>query len=530
MAGLILPSRFTSQPQVATTLTPEYQKFKPFSVIVPSSWSGRNYDLINNNFLTKGSGSSLVAGPLGLANTSDNSVNFDAGGGYSLLNAGAAATTYAVICVLSTTTTTSNNFYFSYANTGSSYFGLRGAGSNTSIQVTWTEAINFTYTGLPNYADGNPHVFALVSFGPNEKRLYMDGVLVGSTLSNVVQNTTPYQYIGVGGLNRNSHELPIGCGISLLAGFDRAIPESYIRALVGNNVWSMFRAPKRSIWVSGGSSGVSGTLATTNANDISAASGTTTVTGTLARTNANDTSAASGTTTVLGALARTNANDTLAASGSAGSSGSTGTLARTNANDTSAAAGTTTVTGTLAKTNANDSIAASGAVGTVTGTLARTNADDILSASGTAGVATTSQSSSSNGILFPPPINDQIAGQDKQFSLGWKKWINQLFKVVKSVQNVGSSNYQQPLNGFSITFPDNTEILQLDPASALGSGTVTMPSPAVGVPVKIVSTKAVASLTLVSSITINNPATSLVAGVAVSYYYDQTNTAWYRLA
>ena len=91
--------------------------------------------------------------------------------------------------------------------------------------------------------------------------------------------------------------------------------------------------------------GSSGTLATTNAADTSAASGTTTVLGTLARTNANDTSVAAGTTTVTGSLATTNADDTLAASGSAGSV--TGTLATTNANDTSAAAGTTTVLGAL---------------------------------------------------------------------------------------------------------------------------------------------------------------------------------------
>jgi hypothetical protein len=129
---------------------------------------------------------------------------------------------------------------------------------------------------------------------------------------------------------------------------------------------------------------VSGTLATTNANDTSAASGTTTVVGTLARTNANDAVSASGTTTVVGTLARTNANDSLSASGSVGGAVS-GTVAYTNANDTSAASGTTTVTGTVARTNANDSVAASGAAGAVTGTVAVTNANDSVSASGTAG-------------------------------------------------------------------------------------------------------------------------------------------------
>jgi hypothetical protein len=110
-----------------------------------------------------------------------------------------------------------------------------------------------------------------------------------------------------------------------------------------------------------GTTTVVGTLARTNANDTGSASGTTTIVGTLAKTNADDTGAASGTTTVLGTLAKTNANDTVAASGSVPASGS---AAVTNANDTSAAAGTTTVIGTAAVSNRNDTSQASGSGGT----------------------------------------------------------------------------------------------------------------------------------------------------------------------
>jgi hypothetical protein len=144
---------------------------------------------------------------------------------------------------------------------------------------------------------------------------------------------------------------------------------------------------------------VSGTLATTNANDTSAASGTTTVVGTLARTNANDAVIASGTTTVVGTLARTNANDSVAASGFVGGAVS-GTVAYTNANDTSAASGTTTVTGTVARTNANDSVAASGTT-TVIGTVARTNANDSVAASGAAGAVT--------GTVAATNANDSVS-------------------------------------------------------------------------------------------------------------------------
>lgn len=144
----------------------------------------------------------------------------------------------------------------------------------------------------------------------------------------------------------------------------------------GSVMRAFFRPP-----IASSVSGVSGTLATTNADDTLAASGTTTVVGALARTNANDTSAAAGTTTILGTLARTNANDTSVASGT---TTVLGTLARTNANDSSAASGTTTVLGTLATTNANDTLAASGSVGgSISGTLATTNANDTSAASGT---------------------------------------------------------------------------------------------------------------------------------------------------
>lgn len=135
-----------------------------------------------------------------------------------------------------------------------------------------------------------------------------------------------------------------------------------------------------------GTTTIVGTSATTNANDTSAASGSVggAVTGTSATTNANDTSSASGTTTIVGASATTNADDTSSASGTVGG-GVIGTSDTTNANDTSAASGTTTVTGSSATTNANDTSEAAGWAGTVTGTSATANANDISAASGTAG-------------------------------------------------------------------------------------------------------------------------------------------------
>lgn len=71
-------------------------------------------------------------------------------------------------------------------------------------------------------------------------------------------------------------------------------------------------------------SGISGTIATTNANDTASASGIVSTSGTIATTNANDTASASGTISTSGTIAATNANDTATASGDSGTPAPTG--------------------------------------------------------------------------------------------------------------------------------------------------------------------------------------------------------------
>lgn len=228
----------------------------------------------------------------------------------------------------------------------------------------------------------------------NALSLYRNGTLVRSgTLA-----TAPVYTAGVGQLklaaSRDQNTTSAVCSLAAFA--IGTSPTQALASALYENPWRLFA--DRTIWVpvSAGGGGVTGTLATTNANDTSSAAGTTTVVGTLAKTNANDTSSASGTTTVTGTLATTNANDTSAASGSVGGD-VTGTVAYTNANDTSAASGTTTVTGTVAYTNANDSATASGWAGAVSGTVAVTNANDTASAIGAAA------SDQASGGWFPMP-------------------------------------------------------------------------------------------------------------------------------
>lgn len=209
-------------------------------------------------------------------------------------------------------------------------------------------------------------------------RAYTNGVLTGTaaTISGATYATSASNTK----INTRGSNYPWNGRVYVVGAQQRAWSAEEV-AYYSDRVWETLEPQPIWVPVSAGG-GVTGTLATTNADDTSAASGTTTVIGTSAPTNANDTSAASGTTTIVGTLAATNADDTAAASGSVGGD-VTGTVAYTNADDTSAATGTTTVTGTVAYTNADDGVAASGWAGIVSGTVNVTNSDDTASASGT---------------------------------------------------------------------------------------------------------------------------------------------------
>lgn len=263
---------------------------------------------------------------------------------------------FSVVCRVTPTTT--NNGYTRILDTG--YTTGLYLGSNTGTQygfIVNNSALEGCVGG--QQVAGVTDVL-VATFDGTSTRLYVNGTLVATGTATAPATSS---VLTVGRQSGTSAGYWNG-GIDTIGFFPRALSAREARQ-IADNPWQMFGGQARGLkFFAPSSGGSTGTLATTNANDTSAASGTTTVVGTLAKTNANDTSAASGTTTVVGTLATTNANDSVAASGSVGSAGSSGSLAYTNANDTSAASGTTTVTGTVAYTNANDSVSASGSGGT----------------------------------------------------------------------------------------------------------------------------------------------------------------------
>jgi hypothetical protein len=91
-------------------------------------------------------------------------------------------------------------------------------------------------------------------------------------------------------------------------------------------------------------------------------------------------------------------------------------------------------------------------------------------------------------------------------------------------------DYQVLTTAFSYTFAAGTQVLVINPAATLATGTITMPaSPADGMTITFSSTKIITALTVNANTgqTINNAATTLAAGQSASYVYRAASTAWF---
>lgn len=94
-----------------------------------------------------------------------------------------------------------------------------------------------------------------------------------------------------------------------------------------------------------------------------------------------------------------------------------------------------------------------------------------------------------------------------------------------------SYDYQVLTTGFSYTFAAGTQVLVMNPAGTLATGTITMPaSPADGMTITFSSTQQITALTMAGNgATINSAITSLSAKQAASYIYRATGTTWYLM-
>lgn len=458
MSGLILPNRFTSQPQVQVGI----DRSNPLTAGLAFAWNAANPRHLENGRLATTDNTGKIISSVGRAvDSSTGQVNLEWANYQPIVTSNGAGTGDFTLCLLANP---------AVAGGGAVEHGLaqkNDAAGAPYAQATLLFHANatagyvsgsvsfFTYSSASagiaatGKIDGNWHLWTGTRRGATFS-LYRDAELIVSATDVVRNISQASRYLAIGSRGNGTTEA-YRDGAAFALGANRALSASEI-ATLASNPWQIFQPPQRRIWVAGTSSGSTGTVAVTNANDTSSASGTTTVVGTVARTNANDTSSASGTTTILGTVsvtnaadtssasgtttitgtsATTNANDTSSASGSVGDN-VTGTVATTNANDTSAASGTTTVTGTLARTNANDTSSASGTT-TVTGTVASTNANDTAAASGIAGSITGTVATTNN--------NDTVLASGTAGSLrtnrggGWETYVAPIRKkTVKEVK------------------------------------------------------------------------------------------------
>ena len=126
------------------------------------------------------------------------------------------------------------------------------------------------------------------------------------------------------------------------------------------------------------SSGTTGTLDTTDADDTSTTVGTETFIGTSDTTDTDDTTSSAGEQIFLGTSNTTDNDDTISANGI---ENFVGTLNETDVDDTTSSAGTETFVGTSDNIDADDTVAASGK-STYAGTLVETDDDDISASAG----------------------------------------------------------------------------------------------------------------------------------------------------
>lgn len=136
--------------------------------------------------------------------------------------------------------------------------------------------------------------------------------------------------------------------------------------------------------------------------------------------------------------------------------------------------------------------------------------------------------------LGPAPLQSPLfEGAPPNLYPIWQDWFRRVGTILGLLD---SYVYQTPITGFSITIPDSTQFLVLDPAGTLATGTVKMPShPGDGQVQGINSSQTITALTVSPNTgqSIKNAPTTLVVSTTSPqgyvFIYRAANTTWYRI-
>lgn len=367
--ALILPQRWTRQPQYKVPLDPKWVARGLNLALIPQG----NGFVDCSNLNRQGSGgvrtqSTCVQGKTVLRTS----------GNYVFRGLLQTSATFSIIAVIKPTSVTAEGVVAqssSAVTTDTIQFTIFDSQINLVCGNAFIAGAS-TNSGIANGKTSVVGVTSRTTGGTTEMIFYCDGKQL-----NTVSRAAPAYVTDGSGIVfvKQSGSDPFTGGVAFLTDFNRTLSPEHMIALTANP-WQVF-APRAATYLAvEEAAGVTGTINVTLGNDTQAATGTTTVTGSLARTLSGDTSAISGNTTILGTIANTLANatsaitgtttvigsssvtladDTSAISGSVGSAVS-GTIAVTLANDTSAITGTTTVVGLINNTLGNDTFVAEG--------------------------------------------------------------------------------------------------------------------------------------------------------------------------
>ena len=378
MASLILPSRFTQQPQYhcgpaksdfnrnlaflwtarSGLITPDFGPTLGLSggIELQASRHGIGAQLDASEYLIGPASTSVV-------NTSDGSGT----GNFTVAVLHSFGTNVAVRAIAAQRSNTASGYnqFAIQANANAAGFASSG-----SLQfATYSGA--YTAFAVGGAIDGQHHLVFMVRSGSSLIG-YQDGVSIGST-SGTVRNVKAADSRFALGIAPPTFNTAGSGSITFSAAWDRALSEEEVKE-ISANPWQIFRAKPRVLYFDVGG-GPGGTLAATESgSDTAALTGVVLVSGTIASTESgSDTASIAGDVLVSGALAATESgSDTAAFTGSA-STIVTGSLAATESGaDTASLTGDVLVTGSLAVSESGSDAASMAGAVLVQGSIAAT--------------------------------------------------------------------------------------------------------------------------------------------------------------
>lgn len=400
MSSLILPRRFTSQPQGALQI--DWSNSITRGLVFASVPAINPVDLVTQSRFTPVGTPDMVAvrSGLGLATNTDRTFSFANTPNYNLTNS-LSIFWFGVPRARINETDTVFTKRSAWSTTGIP-FGLTYSLSPTGRLTKWDFYVigngnristDWTYAGDAASAcgtwDGATQIF------------YEDGIQKASkaTSGTITNNSTPIYF----GTLSDGSEKSRAVHLSALV-FSRALLDEEVKSLT-NNPWQLFRAPKRVLYfdVGGAPAGVTGTIsATESGSDVAALSGVIRVSGSInASESGSDAASLAGNVHVFGSLSVSETGaDVAAIVGGLVTPAITGSIAASETgSDTASIAGDVVVTGTVSATESGSDTAALTGKVQITGSLSvsETGADTVFINGSSAIITTGAMSASESG-------------------------------------------------------------------------------------------------------------------------------------